>query len=96
MDAAGFTGDVLSKKKFSASITDEVKSAVYIRTALENPMRCPVCKGVLSQKSVSYDHKQPKSAGGKGDEGNVQLTHPFCNTGYKNKANQETVGKAAE
>ena len=95
MGTAGFTGDVLSKKKISASISDEVKSSVYIKKALENPMLCPVCKGVLSPKSVSYDHKQPKNQGGKGGEENVQLTHPFCNTGYKNKADQ-LAAKAQE
>jgi hypothetical protein len=99
MGTAGFIGDVLSKKKISTSISDEVKSSVYIKKALENPILCPVCKGVLSPKSVSYDHKHPKSQGGKGDEENVQLTHPFCNTGYKNKADQATAkaqAKAAE
>lgn len=89
MDQAGFSGDVLSRKKFSASISDEVKSAVYIRQVLSNPMRCPVCQGVLSQKSISYDHKNPKSQGGTGATDNIQLTHPFCNTGYKNKIDQE-------
>lgn len=96
IDAAGFTGgDSLAKKNFGTIISDEVKSAVFIKNALANPMRCPVCKGVLSQKSVSYDHKTPKSQGGKGNEENVQITHPFCNSGYKNKVDQLAQAAAA-
>jgi hypothetical protein len=86
LDKAGFTGDTLAHKKVSASISDDIKSAAYILKALENPMLCPVCRGILSPKSLSYDHKQPKSVGGTGALENVQITHPFCNSAVKNQS----------
>jgi len=65
-------------------ISDDTKSMVYVRQAVTSALRCPVCGGLLDpSKSVSYDHIEPKSAGGTGDHTNVQLAHPYCNTGYK-------------
>lgn len=68
----------------TTQISDDTKSMVYVRQAVTSALRCPVCGGLLDpSKSVSYDHIQPKRAGGTGDHTNVQLAHPYCNTGYK-------------
>jgi hypothetical protein len=57
---------------------------VYVKEAIKNALHCPVCGGMLDpKKSVSYDHIQEKRKGGTGDPMNVQLAHPYCNTGYK-------------
>jgi hypothetical protein len=65
-------------------ITDDTKSMVYVKEAINNALRCPICNGILdSSKSVSYDHIEPRRDGGTGDHVNVQLAHPYCNTGYK-------------
>jgi HNH endonuclease len=65
-------------------ISDDTKSMVYVQKAVTNALRCPVCGGLLDiSKSVSYDHIEPKRKGGTGDHTNVQLAHPYCNTGYK-------------
>jgi hypothetical protein len=40
--------------------------------------------GADPNKSVSYDHIVRVSEGGSGDQTNVQMVHPYCNTGYKN------------
>jgi hypothetical protein len=79
-------------------ISDDTKSMVYVRQAVTSALRCPVCGGLLDpSKSVSYDHIEPRRAGGTGDHLNVQLAHPYCNTGYKEsqaaaaeKANQKS------
>ena len=68
----------------SPAITDATKSMVYLRDALQKALHCPICEGVLDpNKSVSYDHIIPKRESGTGDFTNVQLAHPYCNTGYK-------------
>jgi hypothetical protein len=65
-------------------ISDDTKSMVYVKEAIRNAIHCPVCHGILDPaKSVSYDHIEPKRKGGSGDYSNVQLAHPYCNTGYK-------------
>lgn len=73
--------------------TSDVKSAVYLQTAIESAPTCAICGGYLHViKSVSYDHIQPSSKGGKGDLSNAQMVHPFCNTGLKGDA--EPVSEA--
>ncbi len=65
-------------------ISDDTKSMVYVRQAITNALRCPICGGLLdASKSVSYDHIDQKRKGGTGDHTNVQIAHPYCNTGYK-------------
>jgi hypothetical protein len=76
-------------------ISDDTKSMVYVKEAIQNALRCPVCGGLLDpNKSVSYDHIEPKRKGGTGDPTNVQLAHPYCNTGYKES--QAAIEEKAE
>jgi hypothetical protein len=92
--ALGIRGPIVAPSviQMSAVITDETKSVAYLRKALENALHCPVCGGILDpSKSVSYDHIKPKRDGGTGDITNVQLAHPYCNSGYK-----ESIAAAAE
>jgi Protein of unknown function DUF262 len=68
-------------EKFS----DEAKSAIFIRQALSNAMKCPICKGYLDPaKSASYDHVDRVQDGGRGSVSNGQVTHPYCNSAIKN------------
>lgn len=60
------------------------KSAVYIREALQNVPKCKICGGFIHRNSISIDHVQRKEDGGLATLDNGQLTHPYCNTGYKN------------
>jgi hypothetical protein len=90
----GIRGRILDANVIQTSphISDDTKSMVYVRQAVETALRCPVCGGLLDpSKSVSYDHIDPKRKGGTGDTTNVQLAHPYCNTGYK-----ESQAAAAE
>lgn len=65
--------------------TDEVKSQGFLEKALSTAQRCEICGGFLDPaKSVSYDHRIPRRDGGTGEVGNLDLVHPYCNTGYKN------------
>lgn len=60
------------------------KSEVYIKNALNSVMICPICQGGLHINALSIDHIERKQDGGKATTENGQVTHPYCNTGYKN------------
>ena len=60
------------------------KSETYISTALKSVVRCGICGGVVHVNSTSVDHIVRKRDGGLGCVENGQITHPYCNTGYKN------------
>jgi hypothetical protein len=91
--------DVLSKEpKFSylkphetiepssvgVDFSTETKSAAFLRDALQEPLRCSICGGLIHYNSISLDHIQRKQDGGLGTVQNAKLTHPFCNTTVKN------------
>ena len=60
------------------------KSAIYIKDTLPNAPRCKICNGYIHKNSISIDHKQRRQDGGLANIDNGQITHPYCNTGYKN------------
>lgn len=60
------------------------KSAVYIKDAIESAPRCNICNGLIHKNSISIDHINRKEDGGLGIIDNGQITHPYCNTGFKN------------
>ncbi|SJM90020.1 conserved hypothetical protein [Crenothrix polyspora] len=60
------------------------KSAIFMREALQNVPTCKICEGLIHRNSISIDHVQRKQDGGLATLENGQLTHPYCNTGYKN------------
>lgn len=62
----------------------ESKSAVFIQDALENGIKCHICKGFIHRNSMTIDHIIRKADGGKGQVDNGQLAHPYCNSTFKN------------
>lgn len=82
----GLEGNAGDLKQIDASVgfSTEVKSAVFLQTAIDCAPRCNICGGLLhAVKSASYDHKTPVVSGGQGSIANGQIVHPFCNTGIK-------------
>lgn len=73
-------GNETESKDFSR----ETKSAAYIRDALSGSLKCKICDGYLPSGFNSIDHKVRKADGGLGSLNNAQLTHPYCNTTFKN------------
>lgn len=67
-----------------ADFGKDAKSAVFLRDALKEPLRCGICQGLIHRNAISIDHIVRKSEGGKGEPDNGQLTHPYCNTTIKN------------
>lgn len=70
-----------STKKLSHS---KLKNAAYIAMAISNVLRCPICGGAIHTNSTSLDHITRKREGGEDIVSNTQITHPYCNTGFKN------------
>ncbi len=60
------------------------KSEIFLNEALQNPPRCRICNGLMHKNSISIDHIQRKADGGFATLDNGQITHPYCNTTYKN------------
>ena len=67
-----------------SNFTYDKKSAVFIKEALTNPIRCKICNGLIHQNSITIDHIIRKQDGGMGTLENGQLAHPYCNSTYKN------------
>jgi len=82
----------LNGKQTSPHISDDTKSMLFIQNSIAKALPCPICGGLLDpKKSVSYDHITPQRKGGSGHIDNVQMAHPYCNTGYK----ESVLGGAA-
>jgi len=61
----------------------ETKSSLRRQASLDAALRCPICKARLVLAHASDDHKHRRTDGGGSDVSNAQLTHQFCNTGFK-------------
>jgi len=84
----GLRGRILdvNTPQTSPHISDDTKSMVYVKQALDKALPCPLCSGLLNPtKSVSYDHIKPVRNGGGGDVSNTQLVHPYCNSSELHK-----------
>jgi len=60
------------------------KSAVMMREGYANVNRCAICGAAVHFKSSTVDHIQRRTEGGAADMTNGQISHPYCNTGFKN------------
>jgi hypothetical protein len=67
----------------------ETKSALRRKASLEAAIRCPICKARMVNIHASDDHIQKRSQGGASSLSNAQLTHHFCNTGFKEHFTQK-------
>ena len=68
----------------SGKFSENTKSATFLKTAMQGAVKCGICGGYIHTNSVSFDHIQRRQDGGSKNIGNCQITHPYCNTGYKN------------
>ncbi|HEK6320499.1 TPA: DUF262 domain-containing protein [Yersinia enterocolitica] len=83
----GFSGKVFNgiKNTEQVEFSEDVKSEVFITSALKGAVKCSICSGYIDvAKSVSYDHVKRVREGGKGVVNNCSLTHPYCNQSIKN------------
>lgn len=68
----------------SSKFSSAQKSAVYIKDVVEKAPRCRICGGFIHVNSITIDHIERKEDGGLGSADNGQITHPYCNSTYKN------------
>lgn len=61
----------------------ETRSAARIKASLASAQRCAICKARLVLSHASDDHIQRRADGGHSDQDNAQLTHHYCNHGFK-------------
>jgi 5-methylcytosine-specific restriction endonuclease McrA len=61
----------------------ETRSATRIKASLAAAQRCAICKARLVLSHASDDHVQRRADGGHSGQDNVQLTHHYCNHGFK-------------
>lgn len=67
------------------SFPRSVQHAKVIQAILDNREPCTECGARLAPFSRSKDHITPKGEGGDSILENLQFTHPYCNSGYKEK-----------
>lgn len=82
----GLSGKIydLTSTPRTVAFSDDTKSQIYYRKAIEAAQTCPICNGLLdTAKSVSYDHITPVRDGGIGTAENGQMVHPYCNSAMK-------------
>ena len=72
------------EKDIFSNFTTDTKSEVFIKEAIKNGIRCSICNGFIHKNAMTIDHINRKEDGGKGNVENGQITHPYCNTTYKN------------
>lgn len=68
----------------SSDFDSDSKSEVFMNEALKNSIKCKICGGYLHTNSISIDHVVRKQDGGIASSDNGQVSHPYCNTGFKN------------
>jgi len=56
------------------------KSASFLQAALQSPVRCALCNGMIHKNSIQIDHIQRRREGGATDVTNAQVAHPYCNS----------------
>ncbi len=61
----------------------QVKSGVVLKELLDSCPRCAICQGLVPRQAISIDHRERRQDGGDSSPSNLQVTHPYCNTGYK-------------
>ncbi|PKO68736.1 MAG: hypothetical protein CVU22_07480 [Betaproteobacteria bacterium HGW-Betaproteobacteria-16] len=81
-----FSTAISSSSQDSADRPDawkETRSAARIRASLATAPRCAICKARLVLAHASDDHIERRAEGGHSGPGNAQLTHHYCNHGFK-------------
>ncbi|MFE6478052.1 HNH endonuclease family protein [Streptomyces rochei] len=70
-------------RRHGRNFSSETKNAIVLKATLESSPVCQICNARLHLRSMTFDHKIRKEDGGDGAMDNGQMTHPYCNSGYK-------------
>lgn len=77
------------RKTFSKS----AQAAALLREILNTRSRCKICGARQAPAAMSKDHIKRVEDGGLGEAGNLQWTHRYCNSGYKEAKHAKTSKK---
>ncbi len=80
--------------KHGRNFSRATKNLVALKNLLEAEVRCGICNARLPSKAISFDHVKRKQDGGDGNPSNAQMTHPYCNTGYKELQKSKQKGQS--
>ena len=83
-------------KGTNSEFAAERKSAIFLAQALKTSLRCGECKARLHRNSMNFDHVVDKKHSGLGTEENAALTHPYCNSTYKEWRRKELIEQDIE
>jgi hypothetical protein len=74
-------------------MSTQVKSGFTMRELLAVAPRCGIsdCNGIIPPQALSVEHKERLQNGGSPGIDNTQLTHPYCNTGYKESLHAKNI-----
>ena len=61
----------------------QTKASLRHQASLASATRCAICKARLVLSDASDDHKTRRTDGGQDNVTNAQLTHHYCNHGFK-------------
>ena len=75
----------IAAKRKRKTFPKSVQQAAVLLATLDSRTRCTECGARLAPFSRSKDHIIQKEKGGDSTVENLQFTHPYCNTGYKQK-----------
>jgi hypothetical protein len=62
------------------------KSAAFVQSLETSGVRCAICDALLHRNSIQSDHIVRQVDGGGHHSANAQVTHPYCNSTYKEQA----------
>lgn len=82
-EAISYLGNETSNNDIARDRWKETRSAARIKVSLKSAERCAICKARLVLIHASNDHTERRSDGGHDGEDNMQLTHHYCNHGFK-------------
>jgi hypothetical protein len=71
--------------EYGANFTRTTKNAVVLQSVIANAPVCGICDARVNLRSTTFDHIRRKADGGTGEPSNAQLTHPYCNSGFKER-----------
>ena len=74
---------IRAQTRRSKGFDSSAKSAAYILTLFDSGVRCSECGGLVHSNSMTVDHAVRLADGGGNNSRNARITHPYCNSGYK-------------
>jgi len=77
--------------KTGTKLSPNVKSGLVIKSLIEKADECTICGGLIPPQTISWDHKERAQDGGRSVASNIGMTHPYCNTGYKEKKHSQAI-----